>query len=105
MSVPEKNKQNKPDEEKKPDAMQGMGQGMKVSIDLLSSLIVGAVIGYALDRWLGTKPFLMVFFIFFGGVTGLYNVYRQSISLSPGPKANEKQKNKKGEGEDNDGGI
>jgi F0F1-type ATP synthase assembly protein I len=38
---------------------------------MVGTLVVGGLIGFALDRWLHTKPFLMLIFGalgFFGGV-------------------------------------
>ena len=34
----------------------GMGMGVRVGVELISGIAVGGLIGYGLDRWLGTKP-------------------------------------------------
>lgn len=57
-------------------AMQGMGRAMQIGIELVASILVGLFIGYGLDRWLGTQPFLMLVFLLLGMVTGLYNIIR-----------------------------
>ena len=44
--------------------------------ELLSGVLVGAAIGYLADRYLGTRPWLLIVFLFFGGAAGFLNVYR-----------------------------
>ncbi len=50
--------------------------GFRVGTELLSGVLVGAALGYFLDMLFGTKPWLMVLFLFFGGAAGVLNVYR-----------------------------
>ena len=38
--------------------------------------MVGTVMGYALDRFFNTKPWLMVAGVILGGAAGCMNVYR-----------------------------
>lgn len=54
----------------------GMGVGLRVATDLVAGVLVGAGIGYLLDRWLGTKPFLLMLMLVLGFVAGIMNVYR-----------------------------
>jgi len=54
----------------------GLGFGFRVGVDLVSALAVGIGIGYGLDRWLGTKPWLLIVFFFLGAAAGVLNVYR-----------------------------
>ena len=53
-----------------------LGQAMKVGIELVAGVAVGSFIGYLLDYWLGTKPWLMIVFFFLGAAAGMMNVYR-----------------------------
>ena len=53
-----------------------MGVGLRVGVELLSALIVGASLGYWLDRWLHTSPFLLILFVLLGGAGGIANVWR-----------------------------
>lgn len=64
----------------------GAGIAMRVGIEMVGSLAVGVGIGWLLDRWLGTGPWLMVVFFFLGGAAGILNVYRavKNIGLAPG---------------------
>lgn len=50
--------------------------GMRVGTELVSGVIVGAALGYVLDRFFETKPLLLIIFLFLGGVAGFLNVYR-----------------------------
>ena len=52
--------------------------GLRIGVELLSALIVGAGLGYVLDGILGSKPWMMVIFLLFGGAAGVLNVYRLS---------------------------
>lgn len=58
----------------------------RVGSELVSALLVGVGIGWLLDEWLGTKPWLMVVFFFLGSAAGIYNVYRavNGMSMTPG---------------------
>jgi len=53
-----------------------MGIGFRIGVDLAAALAVGLGIGYLLDAWLGTKPWLLVLFFFLGAGAGVLNVYR-----------------------------
>ena len=58
-----------------------LGLAFRVSVELVSALAVGTSIGWALDEWLDTRPFLMVAFLFIGGAAGILNVYRMATGL------------------------
>jgi ATP synthase protein I len=50
--------------------------GMRAGVEVVSALIAGAGLGWLLDRWLGTFPWLFLVFFVVGGVAGVLNVYR-----------------------------
>ena len=52
------------------------GIGARVGVELLSALVVGLGIGWALDRWLHTTPLFLVVGVFLGGAGGIANVWR-----------------------------
>ncbi len=62
----------------------GWGQAMRVGLELVSGLAVGVGIGWLLDQWLGTRPWLMVVFFFLGAGAGMLNVYRSVSNLGYG---------------------
>ena len=43
---------------------------------LLAGMIVGALMGWQFDVWLGTKPVFLVIMTMFGMAAGFWNVYR-----------------------------
>jgi len=45
-----------------------------VGLTLVTATFVGLLIGYWLDRWLGTKPWLLLVFLVLGIVAGFKNV-------------------------------
>jgi ATP synthase protein I len=45
-------------------------------MEMVAGVAVGGFIGWALDRFLGTAPFLMVVFLGLGATAGILNVVR-----------------------------
>jgi ATP synthase protein I len=54
----------------------GMGLGFRIGVELVVGLAVGGGVGYLIDRWLGSSPWLTILFFFFGAGAGVMNVYR-----------------------------
>ncbi len=52
------------------------GVGFRAGVEVVSALIAGVLLGWLLDRLLGTWPWLFFLFFVFGGVAGVLNVYR-----------------------------
>ena len=53
-----------------------MGLGFRVLSEFVAGIVVGALMGWQLDVWLGTKPLLLVVMTTFGTAAGFWNVYR-----------------------------
>lgn len=47
-----------------------------LGITFAVSIAIGAAIGIALDRWLGTSPWLMILFFVFGVAAGFTNLLK-----------------------------
>ena len=56
----------------------GYGQGSRVLMELIGAPLGGGVIGWALDHWLGTLPWLMLTFIALAVIVAFRNIYRIS---------------------------
>lgn len=52
------------------------GKAMRASTDLLAGFLVGGLIGYGLDYWLETSPWLLLVGLGLGFAAGLRNVAR-----------------------------
>jgi len=53
-----------------------MGSAFKLSTDLVAHVAVGTIIGFILDSWFDTKPWLIIFFFFLGSVAGILKVIK-----------------------------
>jgi ATP synthase protein I len=52
------------------------GIGLRAGVEVVSALVVGIGLGFLLDRWLGTFPWLFLVFFVMGSAAGVMNVYR-----------------------------
>jgi ATP synthase protein I len=59
---------------------QGLSLAMRIGMELVVSTVVGALLGYLLDSWLGTRPWIMVAGVLLGGVAGFRTVYQMATS-------------------------
>ena len=55
-----------------------MGNAFKLGTELVAAVGVGTIIGFILDSWFGTKPWLIVIFFFLGAAAGMLNVIREA---------------------------
>ena len=53
-----------------------MGNAFKLGTELVAAVAVGTIIGFILDSWFDTKPWLIIVFFFLGAAAGLLNVIR-----------------------------
>ena len=53
-----------------------IARGFRLSTELVAGVIVGALIGWLLDRWLGISPWGLIVFLLFGFAAGVLNVMR-----------------------------
>ena len=52
-----------------------------MSTELVSAVAVGTIIGFILDKWFGTKPWLILTFFFVGVIAGILNVIRSAKNM------------------------
>ena len=55
-----------------------MGNAFKLSTEFVAAVAVGTIIGFILDSWFGTKPWLIIIFFIIGVITGMLNVIRSA---------------------------
>ena len=53
-----------------------MGSAFKLGTELVAAVAVGTIIGFILDSWFDTKPWLIITFFFLGAAAGILNVIR-----------------------------
>ena len=53
-----------------------MGSAFKLGTELVAAVGVGTIIGFILDSWFGTKPWLIIIFFFLGAAAGMLNVVK-----------------------------
>ena len=58
-----------------------MGNAFKLGTELVAAVGVGTIIGFILDTWFGTKPWLIIIFFFLGAAAGILNVIRAANQM------------------------
>ena len=58
-----------------------MGSAFKLGTELVAAVAVGTIIGFILDSWFDTKPWLIVIFFFLGAAAGMLNVIRTAKKM------------------------
>ena len=76
-----KNKIKAKKSSKNDESSSGIGVAFKMSTELVSAVAVGTIIGFILDNWFGTKPWLILIFFFVGVIAGILNVVRTAKSM------------------------
>ena len=84
-----------------------LGVAWRISIEIVVALVVCTAIGWALDYWFGTKPWLMLIFLFLGGAVGINNAARAALRIDAQATAalqgKSQAKTSNGSGEDGEG--
>ena len=58
-----------------------IGTAFKLGTELVSAVVVGTIIGFILDSWFDTKPWLIIIFFFLGSAAGIYNVIKAANKM------------------------
>ena len=59
-----------------------IGIAFRLSTELVAGLVVGGGMGWLLDKWLGTSPWLLLIFFFLGVAAGILNVFRTAQQIA-----------------------
>jgi ATP synthase protein I len=65
-------------------ASAGLATGMRIGLEFMTGTVVGLLIGWGLDSWLGTTPWLLLIFTILGFAAGVMNVYRAVNNIDEG---------------------
>lgn len=65
-----------------PEGQSAMGVAFRLSAELVSTVVVGGGLGWLLDRWLGTGPWLLLGFFLLGAIAGILTVTRTARDMN-----------------------
>ncbi len=70
-----------PDDEKE-EINRKTGIAYAAALSLFAAVVAGLLFGWLLDRWLGTKPWLLVVGVILGAAAGFYEFVRSTSRIS-----------------------
>ena len=73
-----KNKANKNYSNKSKKNTSSLGTALKISTEMVAAVFVASFIGFILDNWFDSKPWLTITFFFIGVAAGMLNVIRSA---------------------------
>ncbi|PWE57991.1 F0F1 ATP synthase assembly protein [Metarhizobium album] len=71
----------------------GYAMAMKLSSEFIAAIIVGALLGYLFDRFVGTAPWGMIVLLLLGFCAGILNVLRSAGMVAAPHPLDKKDKN------------
>ena len=76
-----KNKNNNSETKNRAEKVPFIGNAFKLGTELVSAVLVGTIIGFILDSWFDTKPWLILLFFFLGSVAGIMNIIKVATKM------------------------
>jgi ATP synthase protein I len=76
-------RKNAAGEDAPPDRLD-YGTGLQAGIEVVAGVGFGVLLGWGLDRWLGTTPLLLIVFFLLGAAAGVLNAYRHLRRMQNG---------------------
>jgi ATP synthase protein I len=73
-----------------------LGKYSALGLEMALSVVIGLGIGYYLDKWLGTAPWLMILWIGFGFAAGVRSLYRAAVRSGKDIEKDEEERRKPG---------
>ena len=58
-----------------------LGKALKISTELVAAVVVGTTLGFILDNWFDTRPWLTISFFFMGVAAGILNVFKSAKKM------------------------
>lgn len=74
-----------------------LGKYSALGLELAIAVVLGLAIGYYLDKWLGTGPWMTVVWIGIGFAAGVRSLYRAALRSGKDLEEEEEAKRKPGE--------
>lgn len=85
------------DEGRRPRGPSPASRGLRASAELIGGIVAGGLIGWYLDKWIGTeKPIMFVLFFLLGAAAGILNVIRTAMreKTPPAPSVRDDDEDK-----------
>ena len=57
------------------------GKALKISTELVAAVVVGTTLGFILDNWFDTRPWLIISFFIMGVAAGILNVIKSAKNM------------------------
>ena len=58
-----------------------IGFALKLGTEFVAAVVVGTIIGFILDGWFDTKPWLIIIFFFLGTAAGMLNIFKTAKKI------------------------
>ena len=58
-----------------------LGKALKISTELVAAVVVGTTLGFILDNWFDTRPWLTISFFIMGVAAGILNVIKSAKKM------------------------
>ena len=84
----------------RPGNYSGLAAAMTLAGTFISAILVGAAIGWGIDRFFGVAPWGMIVFLLVGFGAGVMNVMRASARMTTGAAGNRGVGERSGNGQD-----
>ena len=65
-----------------------LGKALKISTELFAAVVFGTTLGFILDNWFDTRPWLTISFFFIGVAAGILNVIKSAKNMHKNFKNN-----------------
>jgi ATP synthase protein I len=62
--------------------MAGLSRALRLGSEFVAAILVGAGIGYLLDLWLGTMPWILLVMLLVGFAAGVLNITRSVAAMN-----------------------
>ncbi len=59
-----------------------IGMAFRLSTELVAGILVGSVMGWSIDKWLGSQPWFFLIFFILGIAAGIINVIKTAKNMN-----------------------
>ena len=59
-----------------------IGLAFRLSTEIVSGIVVGSIMGWSLDKWLGSQPWFFLIFFILGIAAGIINVIKTAKNMN-----------------------